>query len=935
MLVTRRPLTGRSAELDHLVRLLDKPHGTTFVLMTGDPGIGKSRLLTAVAELARERGLPAMAGRATEFERSAPFGILFDALADGDRHLQLAADLEQIRALLSAEAGADAGGVARGLAALNRHRLFRASHRLVERISERDGLVVLLDDVQWADDASIEALDYFIRHPPDRRVIVLLAARTGGLPAGLTRSLAAASVVALPLGPLSAGDADALLGEEMSAPRRRRLYERSGGNPLFLEILAALPDGDDPAEAASPVAANALDRLIAAELSGLDQVQGLVARAAAVVGDELDATLVAAVSELDLATVVPALDDLVHRNVLSSGPRTLGFRHPLVRAAAYRMAGPAWRMAAHRRAAEYLRAHGAPAVRCAVHMEHAIVIGDAVGAALLAEGADAVAATAPATAARWFRAALRALPDDAPGGRRAGLLLSLAAALGVSGQLAESRTLLREVMQAGGDHRDQAVELMSMMERSLGRFEEARAILTAELGHLDQAPGGDSGGRCALLVELAANDLLDGRWDEGRGNASLALGLAGPRTRRGLPATAVTLLAVAALYRCDFGAAYRYLDRADVLVNGLTDRELCDDLGLVAALAWGEFLADRNADALRHLARGLRVARDHGRSHVVPLLYAARATVHARLGDVDRALGDAEEAEEIARHLGSAEMLAFVHVTKSRPLLWLNGPDAAMPLIEPARRGQVLRSAWWRTISDQAVSEVLFSVGETEACGRLLASRVPADPAGLGPGVVGSYALRSEVEVTRGDLTAGREWYERAARVVELGAPPVQAGFLARARAVLALAQGRQDEAEEAAREAVDRFAAAGLPIGEALGRMLLAGVLRRDDDSRAAKQQLGQAKELFLSCGAPWLAAQVGVEQRRMAAGLAHRPGAGSSLSEREREIAELVAYGMTNREIGERLFLSPRTVETHLASVFRKLGVKTRAALAHRLAE
>ncbi|MEV0351436.1 AAA family ATPase [Nonomuraea sp. NPDC050680] len=948
MFETRRPLVGRTAELAHLSGLLDARRQWVFVSLTGEPGIGKTRLLGAFADLARERGIMAIAGRATEFERSAPYGIVQDALADAHQHPELAGHLDGLRALLSRETGTG------DLAGLDRHRRFREMRQGVERMGASSRLLVLMDDVQWADDASVEVIDYHIRHPPNTSAVIVLACRTGELPRGLARSLTSANVVNLPLGPLSAAEADTMLAgqsappgrRQLSRPGRRRLYERSGGNPLFLEILATLPDtpAADLAEVTGAGAlagvkgsgvltevtrTDALDRLIVAELAGLDPDRQLVAQAAAVAGDDLAAAFVAAVSGLDLPTVEAALDELVRRRVLGTAGRALVFRHPLVRAAAYQLAGPSWRRAAHRRAAEHLLARGASDVRRAVHMEHAIGVGDADGAALLVSAAGAVSVNAPATAARWFRAALEASPADATPELR----VSLAAALGVSGRLEEARGLLHELVREGGANRDQAVGLLSAMQRSLGRLEEARALLTGELARVD-----DSAGRPSLLVELAAIDLLQGQWDSAADNASQALDQpdqASPQrehtsaARPGTSASAVTLLAVAELYRCRFPDGYRLLARAKTFMDALTDRELCDDLGVVAPLAWGEFIVDHHDDALRHLARGLQVARDHGRDNVVPLLHAARAMVRSALGEIEAALADAEEAEEIARHLGSAEMLAFAHVVKSRPLLWQAGPEAAAPLVEEVLHGPGMRSAWWRTIADDVVSEVLMSVGRTEDCRRFLAARVGGDPSGVGPGAASVFARRARAEAARGDMTAAGQWYERAVAVVASGAPPARSADVEAARAALAMAADRPHEAEAAAREAVECLVTARLPVGEGFARMLLAEVSADAGDIRTAQEQLGQAKALFARVGAAWPAAQAGRRQRGT---VAH--GAGGRLSEREREIVELVGEGLTNRQIGERLYLSPRTVETHLAHVFRKLGVNTRAALARRSA-
>ncbi|GLW08188.1 hypothetical protein Misp01_33180 [Microtetraspora sp. NBRC 13810] len=1000
----RSPLIGRDAELAALGSLLADP-APSFVLVTGEPGIGKTRLLAAFAALASGAGVPAMTGRGLQFQDSVPFGMWLDAATGGEQDTRLAEPSGRLLSVLSIE---PAGGqIADGV---ERHRLHRQVRALLADAAEPGGLVLLFDDVHWADDASVEVLDFLARRPCTTPVVVVLACRTGRVPTVLERSFAAAAdpPLRMALGPLAAADVDTWLSAEPSRWRRERLRRASGGNPLFLEILSDLPDtvaaeiadgpdGDalattapSPPTASEPsthanggpavhadtgpnthvnggsgINANsgpnthadsgpgihadsgpsthadggsgihtdggpgvraALGRLIFAQLGELDAGQRLIAQAAAVAGDGHDARLVAAVSEADAGMVERALDDLVGLDVLRPGDGGLAFRHPLVRAAAYRLAGPAWRAGAHRRAAAYLRSRGAPLVRCAAHMEHAVEVGDLDGAELLAAAGHATLATAPTTAARWLRAALAALPA-LPGleAFRTGLRLALAKALGVSGRLAESRELLHEMLRSDGPHRSTVAELLATMNRSLGLLAEARAVIVAEL-----AAGPAS--RAELLLELAVTDLLDGRWHEGEGHAVQALASTGGRP--GLSAAAFTLRAVSRIHQCAFADGVRLLDRAALLTDALTDRELCEDLTLIAPLAWAEFLLDRHPAALGHLERGLRIARRHGRHNDVPLMYAVRTAVNVRTGKVADALADSADAEEMARHLGSLELLAFVRAVGARPLLWAAGPDPAMPSVEEALAGDGLRSAWWRIVVNHDVAEVLLSVDRGADCRELLASRVPADPAGLGPYAVSTYAMRSQIEVSHGDLRAAAEWYERAAGLAA-HAPPAQYGCVARAAALIARAEGDHPAAAHRAREAVDVFRTVGLAVGEGFARMLLAEIESTLGDARGARRELGLARELFTGCGAPWLAGLVAREQRRTGARQIRRRPAAEPLSGREREIAELVAQGMTNRQIADRLYLSPRTVETHLARAYQRLGVHTRAALARLLSE
>ncbi|WP_309232023.1 LuxR C-terminal-related transcriptional regulator [Micromonospora tarensis] len=511
--------------------------------------------------------------------------------------------------------------------------------------------------------------------------------------------------------------------------------------------------------------------------------------------------------------------------------------------------------------------------------------------------------------------------------RRAELSLLLANALIRTGQLGETREILHSLVAGDSTLRYRAVELLAVTERAVGQLAEARALLGAALVQAD-VDGSDA--RAGLLVEFAATEMLQGNWRAGAERASQAVALAGTGTRPGIPAAATTLLALSELYQCRFSRGYALLEEARLGVDALTDVQLRDDLGMVAALAWAEFLVDQHHDALRHVERGLRMARSYGRTaHEVSQLYLVRSIVHARTGQAALALADVEDGEETAQHIDSPELRAFTLALKSRPLLWQQGADAALPILAELRQQRSIRSAWWRGIADQHHAEVLYFVNQIGACRDLLAERVSAEPAGLGPYAPSVYALRSQAEVACGDLAAGWEWYERAVAVAETGAPPAQFGCVARNQAVLYAAEGRYAQARAAGMNAVEQFEAVRLPLGEGLARTVVADILARSGDQAAARDQLGRAREAFDGCGAPWLSNWVGREQRRTGA-RQPREADRDRLSGREREIAELVAQGLTSPQIAGQLFLSPRTVESHLNRIFAKLGVSSRAAVA-----
>lgn len=215
--------------------------------VAGEPGIGKTRLLCDLGALAKRRGQLVLSGRATEFERDLPFGVFVDALEEHLRALepqkvqrlgtQLGAELAQVFPALSGLAPAPAP-----LLADERYRTHRAVRELLDRLSAARPMVLVLDDLQWADHASVELLSALLRRPPNTAVLLAVSLRPHQTDARLARVLAQASregwLERLELCPLSYHDAEQLLSPLLGASLKASLYAQAGGNPFYLEELA-------------------------------------------------------------------------------------------------------------------------------------------------------------------------------------------------------------------------------------------------------------------------------------------------------------------------------------------------------------------------------------------------------------------------------------------------------------------------------------------------------------------------------------------------------------------------------------------------------------------------------------------------------------------------------------------------------------------------
>ena len=495
-----------------------------LLAIEGEPGIGKSRLLAHLADAATERGCVVLRARASEFESDLPFALWTEALDDhvaglGERKLSRLGltDTAALSAVLPALA--EPGGAP---VPADRHRTHRALRDLLGRLAETRPLVLCLDDVHWADRASVDALAALVRRPLTDRCWLAVAAREGQLAPSLAAALADAlrdvRATRLALAPLSGAEAAELVGEAAAA-----IYPESGGNPFYLEQLARVRGR---ARATAGISADsfvppAVAAAMATELAGLAPPARRLLDAAAVAGDPFEPGLAAEVAELPEPEALEALDELLARALVrqAGAPRRFAFRHPVVRHAVYEATPPGWRLGAHARAAHALERQGAGPVERAHHVEHAARPGDEDAIGLLAAAAGELQSPAPAAAARFHAAALRLLPDRPEAReRRKEMQRLLADAQAASGDpVAARETLLEALRTAGAGERLGLTVGVANAEWWLGRNSEARRRLQVALGELPAQPSAD---RIRLRLALALTALSDCDPREARAQAS-------------------------------------------------------------------------------------------------------------------------------------------------------------------------------------------------------------------------------------------------------------------------------------------------------------------------------------------------------------------------------------------------------------------------------
>lgn len=954
----REPLLGRHQEVESLRHELSaaRQGQSRFVLVTGEAGIGKTRLLDELVAIADDDGFLTLGGRGSEFDTERPYGLYADAL---DAYLA-ALDARALERLETDRLGALAAvfpslhrldqAVEYPASVTERFRAHHAVRDLLERLAARQPLLLVLDDLHWADGASLELTSYLLRTPPQGEVVLAIGLRSGQLGQSLSAAIGAFQLMphvqALNLQPLDEDSVRELVAgvEDLDV---NDLLHLSGGNPFYALQLARSGLGHAPVEERGLEVPPAVAAAVAVELAALSETERSVAQAAGVAGDPFDLDLTVAASDEPEEAVLEAIDILLSRDLVreTDVPRRFQFRHPIVHRAVYGSCPPSVKVSCHRRVVEALGRRGAPATALAAHVEQSARYGDAGAVAILADAAEEAATKAPTSSIRWLSAALRIVPSDASGTQRIGLLTRLAASESALGRFAEAHDALEECLLVGSQDGEESSDVSLVVrcaevEQLLGRHEESRARLEKAYAEIDH-PASPAG--VSLLVALTAASLYLSDQEHMLEWGRLAVEAATELGDQALLAAGLGAYAMGAAFAGQESLAIEQHDRCARLVDDLADAEIVSRLDALSNLTMAELYLDRHVLGAAHGARALELARTTGQVHLLPTLTPILGMSLAMAGEMKQSADVLDDAIEAARLVGDAQGLCMNLFNRELAALMAGDIDTALGVgIESLELARSVDNGVITAFAGAIHAQTLMEAGDADAALALLLESVGGEEIPL---LAGSWRAHFLELLTRCSLAVGD--HERAVAACTrlrkqaddhgLGLTELMAD---RAEAHVALAEGRAADAVEAASAAMSAAEQIEARTHAVVSRALLGQTLVAAGRRNDAIEVFEAAADQFASLGAVRYRDQVESELRSLGRTTAHRrsaPGQDTvgveSLTGRELEVAALVVDRRTNREIAEELFLSTKTVETHLRNIFNKLGVSSRVEVARTL--
>ncbi|MEU1736373.1 AAA family ATPase [Streptosporangium sp. NPDC020145] len=941
-------LVGRETELESLTATLSEQPAVAMI--EGEAGVGKSRLLRELLGRPPLRNLRIMLGRCQSLREPFLYGAVIEALG-GLAHPPVPPSLARnrlnpvtgvLRALLpELSAYLPEAPEPTGDPRSERHRLFRAVRELLSGVGPA---LLVVEDLQWADDGSRHLLRFLMADLPRNLSIVVTYRREdvpGGVPLGSAyRPPPGAASILVNLRPLDRAQvrvlAAALLGRTISTRFAGKLYERTAGIPFVVEeTLLALRDSAEGGRATRQLLENVevpvlLREAMAERLTGMPLPAVRLAQAAAVLETPVDAGLLSEVAGLTERRCHEALASALGNGVLYEiDERSYGYRHSLARQAVYDTLPGYDRQRLHARALRALEHRvPRPVVRMAEHSHHA---GDAALALRYGErAADLAAQVGDVSAATGLLQRLLGYPGlPARDVDRLAVKLGQVAHTGLDqyDPVATLERLLSDPRLSTAARGEVRLFLGMLLVRQIGGLEAGRAVIETALDELGERPH-----LLARGVSVLAQPFY--------GTAPVAQVLLWRERLR-------------ELIRAAEGEV-----RLSLLANHLSSLIQTGDPSVLRELAFLSPPAPLTTGEQRHLAR-----------------------VHCNMADACTCVGHHDQARTL---LETGLRLAI---------------DSGAPFVVSTARATQTRLSWflgeWNGLAERATdlldeyhdlfpvaSELSLVLGSLaivrgdweEAEERLAVTGVAAPHDAITPIAIGGFAGLARLRLAQGQNALALAEIERGLAVARAKGVWSWTGELVPVAVAVLVEVGRTDDARQLTRELERNIKGKDTPMAAAALEMAGAWLARASGDPALALDGYERARDLYRALPAPYYAALAaeqaalcrmdrgGAEAARATEELSAladdfaamgaprdadrcryrlrshgtvkpskrgRRGYGDVLSPREQDVARLLAKGRTNREIAQALFLSPRTVEQHVARTLKKLGKQSRTDL------
>ena len=888
------------------------------LILEGEAGIGKTTLWEAAVREAERAGFRIIWCRPAGAEVRLSFSALADLLDRDVDEVLPSLPSPQRRALEMALLRSE-----QGFAQLSERAVSAGVLGAIRGLAGEMPVAIAIDDTQWLDAPSAEAIAYAARRLGTANVAFVISSRLGEtpiVPIGLDRALPARNVTLVEVGPLSLGAVHRLLrertGHSFSRPTLLRIHDTSGGNPFYaIELARAAGEAGLGTPGEPMQLSRSLDELLGRRLAAIPSRSKDALFIAAAVSQPTVVLLEAALGEPAADLLAPAIDAgivLVERGAIR-------FTHPLMASAAYAHGSrDPWRW--HVRLAEI----STDIEEQARHRSLAVRGPDEEVAALLVMAARrARSRGAPTVAAELYESAIARTPPDLTHERSVRTVEGAPALIKV-GERQKARSLLDSVVDstpAGPLRADALILLADLVEDDPDGERRKRATLQ----QASLEAGDDPRLHAQALLRLEMLERHSERLSSALGYARQALALAEQSGDEALLTNALTRTADLEVV---LGSGTDPVDRFSRAL-ALDERVHIDPaMGPASMLAACLIRAGRLDEARPLLLRQRQRTYDEGDESTRDVLCMFLCELEWLAGNWDAAHAAAMEGLEVTEQAGARVMAGAM----SALIALVDGSRGHIePAIERAR--EAARQC-------DAIGEYSYALYNRQVIGFLELSR---GNYGLAHEHLAGYSLERGIEGTKrisfigdeiealirlGELKAAAGLVEELEKRGDLLHRPTLTAVAARCRAQLGVARGDSEAAEVNLAQAIETFTALRMPFDRARSLLILGEVRRRAKQKRAAREALQEALAAFESLGAAVWAGRSRQELGRIGG----RTMSGG-LTATERRVAELVALGRTNKEVASELFVGVRAVEANLSRIYAKLQVGSRTELASHL--